>query len=363
MAKKLPFSSALYYPYIDIRDERWLRGAAVFWDSIRTIVPESVREPYSSEFARELNDEGILEPVRVSSEMEEVDDLAEAALDFLTDPISSALIRDISDSTGRSRRADSDQLAELTRVHGDKLPYVIRSQLRDALDDGWFQLPSGFANFYMTLLATKLASRLGIGLITEAKGADQVALNAQQRGSPISSRRPGRHYEATGPRRRLPTEVASGLLVDMIIQNIELPRTATVRQLLRFKRDHREELGVFRREINRLTSEFGEDLSLEALQQAVHDQYEAEVAPAMRALRQSLQAQSWDVGLNAFLKVSFFSTAPTALALYAGAPSSVALFAGAGVSVVASAVQLRNQRQQARASSPFSYLLSLERGR
>ena len=34
------FSRALYYPTIDIKNGRWLKSAALFWDSIETIVPE-----------------------------------------------------------------------------------------------------------------------------------------------------------------------------------------------------------------------------------------------------------------------------------------------------------------------------------
>jgi hypothetical protein len=87
-----PFSSALYYPSIDIRDERWLRTTALFWDSIRTIVPESIRQPYSGHLARELCGEGVLRPVRVSSGMEEIEELSDSVLDYLTDPSSAGVL-------------------------------------------------------------------------------------------------------------------------------------------------------------------------------------------------------------------------------------------------------------------------------
>jgi hypothetical protein len=41
----MPFTLALYYPWIDIRDESWLKSAALYWETIRTIVPESVDRP------------------------------------------------------------------------------------------------------------------------------------------------------------------------------------------------------------------------------------------------------------------------------------------------------------------------------
>jgi hypothetical protein len=146
-----------------------------------------------------------------------------------------------------------------------------------------------------------------------------------------------------------------------MIQGISLPDDITVKDLLRFKRDHREELAVFRREVARLTTDLPKDLPVEALRQAVADQYEANVLPAMRSLRASLTAQSWEAGLNGLLKVSFFTAAPTSAAILAGIPSSFALIAGAGISLTASAVLLANQRKRAKIESPYSYLLSLER--
>jgi Family of unknown function (DUF6236) len=362
----IPFSSALYYPYIDIQNERWLRSAALFWDSIRSIVPDSVRDPYSSDFARELSDEGALEPIRVMSDMDEVDSLTDTVLDFLNDPTAAAVMLDTDARPNQPlhREKMPRQLRELVEIHPEKLPYVIRSQLRDALNDGgWYEVEPGFANFYMTLLATKLAERLRLGLVTESNSADQLAI-AVHKGHPLASyfgpRRPGRHYEATGPRRRLPTALAPGLLIDLVLQSIELPEDVSARSVLRFKRDHREELAVFRREVSRLTNDIPTDMSVEALRQLIHDQYEAEVAPAMRSLRQSLRSQGWEAALNGLLKVSFFSAAPTSAAILAGVPGTVALLAGAGVSLTASAVLLMDQRQRTRLDTPYSYLLSLE---
>ncbi|SJM96590.1 hypothetical protein [Crenothrix polyspora] len=363
----IPFSSALYYPYIDVKNERWLRSAALFWDSIRTIVPESYRDPYSSVVARELNDEGILEPVQVSSDMEEIESLTDTVLDFLTDPASTNVIFSSENHPSRIHPEKmSSELRYFLDIHPDKLPREIRSHFEHAFsEEGWYRVDPGFANFYMTLLASKLANRLGLGLITESSAADQLAI-AVHKGRPLGSndidfqyrRRFGRHFHAFGPHRELPQEVAPGLLIDLIVQSIELPQNLSVKDLLKFKNDHREELSLFRREISKLTTDIPKDASVEALRQAVHDQYKAQVLPAMRSLRHSLQAQGWDAALNGFLKVSFFTAAPTSAAIFAGFPSSVALLAGAGVSLTASAVLLVNQLQRTKIDNPYSYLLT-----
>jgi hypothetical protein len=360
------FSSALYYPYIEIKDEQWLRSATLFWDSIRTIVPVSYREPYSNDFARALCDEGVLEPIRVSSDMEEVEELTDKVLDFLTDPASAGVMFHTDKHPTRRIHLDkiSNGLRELAHLHPEKLPHIIRSELeRGSDDDSWFHVAPGFANFYMTLLASQLAQRLGLGLVTESSAADQLAV-AVRKGKPLGTfggQRVGRHFEAFGPRRSLPTDVEPSLLIDLIVQGISLPKHLSVKEILKFKCDHREELAVFRREVARLTSDLPKDVPIEALRQAVSDQYQACVLPAMRSLRESLRAQSWDAGLNGLLKVSFFSAAPTSVAILAGIPSSVALLAGAGVSLTASAVLLTTQRRRTRIESPYSYLLAMER--
>lgn len=360
------FSSALYYPHIDIKNERWLRSAALFWDSIRTIVPVSHRDPYTNAFARTLCDEGVLVPVRVSSDMDEVEELTEKVLDFLTDPASAGVIFDTDRYPTRRIHPDkmSYELHELAHIHPEKLPYMIRSELERGLnDDSWFHVAPRFSNFYMTLLASQLAQRLGLGLVTESSAADNLAI-AVRKGKPLGTpgdRRIGRHFDAFGPRRSLPTDVAPSLLIDLMVQGISLPENLSAKEILKFKEDHKEELYVFRREVAELTTSLPRDVPIEALRQAVLDQYQARVLPAMRSIRESLKAQSWEAGLNGLLKVSFFSAPPTSAAILAGIPSSVALLAGAGVSLTATAVLLANQRRRARIESPYSYLLSMER--
>lgn len=362
----MAFSAALYYPYIDITNERWLRSAVLFWDSIRTIVPVSHRYPYSNDFARALYDEGVLNPVRVSSDMEEVEQLTERVLEFLTDPASAGVMFDTDKYPTRRIHPEkmSHELRELSRIHPQKLPYMIRSELERGLDDGgWLHVAPGFANFYMTLLASQLAERLGLGLVTESSAADQLAV-AVRKGKPLGSsdeRRVGRQFDAYGPRRSLPTDVAPSLLIDLMVQGFSLPDHLSVSDILKFKKYHAEELAVFRREIVRLTADLPKDVPVEALRQAVSDQYQANVLPAMHSLRESLRAQRWEAGFKGLLKVSFLTAAPASLAIVAGIPSSIALVAGAGISLTASAVLLTSQRRRTIIENPYSYLLSLER--
>jgi len=298
--------------------------------------------------------------------MDEVNELTDKVLDFLTEPASAGVMFDTDKFPARRIHPEkmSYELREFAHIHPDKLPHLIRSQLdRGINDDGWLHVAPGFANFYMTLLASQLAERLGLGLVTESSAADQLSI-AVRKGKPIGAsgdRRNGRQFDAFGPRRTLPTDVAPSLLLDLMVQGISLPENLSVNKLLKFKNYHAEELAVLRREISRLTADLPKEISIEALRQAVSDQYQANVLPAMHSLRESLRAQNWDAGLSGLLKVSFFSTAPASLAILAGIPSSVALVAGAGISLTATVALVAGQRRKTMIDSPYSYLLSMER--
>ncbi|HGH8121158.1 TPA: hypothetical protein ACJOGX_001316 [Enterobacter kobei] len=221
----IAFTSALYYPYIDVKNEQWLRNAVLFWDSIRTIVPISHRDPYSNDFARTLSDEGVLQPIRVSSDMEEIEALTEKVFTFLTDPASAGLIYNV-DAAPHTRIHNEkipNEIFRLAQIHPEKFPYSVIEMLQRGLDDdGWLHVEPTFAKFYMTLLATQLSDRLGLGLVTESSAADQLAI-AVRKGNPLegnSARRVGRHFEASGPRRALPPELTQSLLIDLILQGI-----------------------------------------------------------------------------------------------------------------------------------------------
>lgn len=60
-------AQALFTPWIDIRDETWLTTSLLYWDLVRTIVPESIEAPYSTDTGRVLEQAEYLVPLRVHS--------------------------------------------------------------------------------------------------------------------------------------------------------------------------------------------------------------------------------------------------------------------------------------------------------
>jgi len=90
----MAFTRALYYPHIDIPDEGWLKTAALYWENIQTIVPASIRRPYSSRTARELEEAQVLSAFNVDPDMEIMERLAEKAGAYLESPEFERIMRE-----------------------------------------------------------------------------------------------------------------------------------------------------------------------------------------------------------------------------------------------------------------------------
>ena len=159
------------------REEQWLKTSLLYWDELRTIVPESIDDPYKSNSTQALADAGLLRPVRVHSDMEEIEDLTDSVLTYLS---TNEGARVVAMNGHRGSVIHEEKLPykfeQFADIHPEKLPYKVRNELRhlfrDSNRDGsWLTVDSGFADFYMTLLATKLSERTGASLVT----ADSMA--------------------------------------------------------------------------------------------------------------------------------------------------------------------------------------------
>ena len=86
---KPAFSNALYYPSIDIQDSNWLKTAALFWDSISTIVAVSESKPYKKRDTQYLESKGFLTPIVVDSNDSAVVSIERQAMDNVRNRASS----------------------------------------------------------------------------------------------------------------------------------------------------------------------------------------------------------------------------------------------------------------------------------
>jgi hypothetical protein len=369
-------SQVLYYPWIDVKDEAWLKTSLLYWDSVRTIVPESFDAPYSTETGRALQDAGFLVPLRVQSGMEEIEDLTGDVLTYLNSGEGAELL--VAGTEGRRQDIHVDKLpyrfGRLAEMHPEKLPHEIRhllSKLASPSSRGsdWLQVDDSFALFYMTLLANRLAERVGAGLLTSLPNAERLAvaarLDAQLNGVvPWGLHGPWRgwrEYEAFGPRRQMPRHLAPGLLAQLAIERIAVSRDTPIDKLLDFRERHKDELALFRAKIGQLTAAVETDLPAEALRQRVSDIHTNEVEPAISNLKAALGGRRIRWMGDGILKTAFLSAGSSTMLVAAGMAVPTALLAGAGLSLIVSGIMYNVDKRESLRSNPYSYLLSIGR--
>jgi hypothetical protein len=261
-------------------------------------------------------------------------------------------------------------------MHRDKFGHeVLRflsSRLASPSDRGsdWLQVDEGFAHFYMTLLASRLAERVGAALLTPIPTAERLALaarlDAQFNGAvpwegDSQSRRHWQEHDAFGPRRRMPRTLAPGLLSQLAIQRIAVDPDTPIDRLLDFRERHKDELALFRTKIEQLASAVETDLPAEALRQRVSDLYTNEVEPAIGNLKSALQGRRIRWLGDGLLKTAFLSAGSSTMLVAAGLAVPTALLAGAGLYLIVSGTMYNVDKRESLRANPYSYLLSLER--
>lgn len=362
-AHGLIFTDALYYPFIEIPDETWLRTAALYWNTISTIVPESVT-PYRIGDAKPLSDAGVLQPLVVHPGMPEVGEVAEEVLDYLY--------------TEEGRRALFPTANEFySRIHNEKFWHMFRHRLRDMAQlhfrklspdlsnllqrkrhrtqsrDPWVRVPASFAAYYMTLLATRLALSKGRALLTDNIASEALAARASLGDVPSVELQ-------TKP---VPSTVAEGILATIVLQTVKIDRETPMSKILSFREKHEVELAELRTAVRDLLNGFSAPVTPEALASHLQSVYRDKVTPAVENLRGKLRGHRVTLGFNSLKASALLSASPTAVgaALSSVGLGPVALAAGAGLSVVLQIANYRIQRREILRSSPFSYLLAAER--
>lgn len=357
------FTKALFYPTIDIRNEDWLKNAVLFWDEINTIVPSSVNDPYQENTTQYLADEGILKPVLVSPDEHFIEELTADTLNYLNTNEGFQLL---TQGQGKKSVIHRDKLprdvSKIFDIHPEKLPYEIQHQLRKSMSaDGWFRVDSNFADFYMTLLANKICEERSIALLTDnsltSNLSDLVRLDNQ-----IAIK--GRDHDFYHSRRNERyINLAQGLLTNLIIQGIKISKSSNLEDVINFKKHHRDELGLFRTNISKLTKDIPEDTSIEAFKQQIEDIYNDEFLPAYNNFKKSLDGAGIKWMADNFMKVSFFSTSTTTIPMaLLGLSLPQALLAGVGISIISSLVSYNEDKKDRLRNNPYSYLLAIDKG-
>src|SRR4028119_2499701 len=201
----MAFTRGLFYPWIDIKNDAWLKTAVLYWDNIQTIVPCDIQNPYQHVTTQELYNAGVIEPFLVAPDMRDVSELSEDVLKYFETSEGMAVLSGQGGASVRYLHPGKlpHEVHELVEIHSSKLPdYILNrfeSMFRPRRRGDWLTVDERFAAFYMTLLATRLSERHGLGLLTDTRSVDQLAISAKLDARHIPLR-PTPH--AGGPGRR-----------------------------------------------------------------------------------------------------------------------------------------------------------------
>lgn len=359
----MAFTKALFYPTIDIKNENWLKTAILFWDEINTIVPISINNPYKERTTQYLYDEGILKPIQVNPEDDFIEELASDTLNYLNTNEGFQLLTQGNRRYAIHRDKLPRDISRLFDIHPEKLPYEIQYYLRDSLTGaGWLRVDGGFAKFYMTLLANKVSEYHGIAPLTDnsltSNLSDLVRLDNQ-----IAINNRERDYDYQPHRRERYINIEQGLLVNMALEGISISESTSLEDVVKFKKKHQDELGLFRKNIENLTKNIPKDASLVQIRQMVEDVYINEFKPGYNSLANSLKGAGIKWAADNLMKVSFFSAGATAIpTALLGLSVPYALLAGAGISIISSLVSYNVDKQNTLRNNPYSYLLAINKG-
>ncbi len=353
----MAFTKALFYPTIDIKNENWLKTAILFWDEINTIVPESINNPYQERATQYLSDEGILKPIQVSPDNDFIEELSEETFDYLNTNEGFQLLTE-GGRYGLHRDKLPRDISRLFDIYPEKLPYEIQRILHHRMtDDGWLRVDGGFAKFYMTLLANKICERHAISPLTDDTFSSSLS-NLVKLDNQISIGGHRMNYDHYHRSRGRQINLAQGLLIDMTIDSITISESTSLEDVVKFKRRHQDELGLFRKNIENLTKNIPTDATLIQIKQMVEDVYVNEFSPGYNGLKNALNGSGIKWAADNFMKVSLISTGATALpTTLLGLSIPYALLAGAGVSLISSLISYNIDKRTVLRNNPYSYLL------
>ncbi|WP_290526875.1 DUF6236 family protein [Alistipes sp.] len=359
----MAFTRALYYPTIDITNEQWLKTAILYWDEISTIVPSSIDHPYRQRTTQFLADEGVIRPLFVNSDMDLIDGLTDDVLNYLNSNEGYQVLTHTENGAAIHPQKLPREIREIYRIHPAKMPYILRDQLQGYMDrDGWFHINGSFANFYMTLLTNRLCEQYGIAPLTDNTYTSNFS-NLARLDNQVAVYNHWDYPWRDCHIRNRGHQLAQGILMDLSFNGITISDEVSINDILKFKRQHQNELGLFRTNIENLTKNIPVDATIEQIRQQVHDIYVNQFLPGYNDLKKSLSGAGIKWVANNFMKISFFATGGTALpTALLGLSIPSALLAGAVASVISSVVLYNAEKQDTLRHNPYSYLLAMNNG-
>ncbi len=336
---KLHFGRALYYPYINFRDDNWLKLAALFYDGVDRIVP-SLDLLEERELIERINENAESEEklfVRNIDPRPYANDVANEFINYLT----------LANENPEVRNQLYQELQHIVQpsdkyyVHTAKMNH----QLIKLLDNSGVDVEHFLHDFedflildkitgaiYMSRLANHIAEKKSLPIITDDTNFQIIAKEAQ--------------------RDLVITDNLGEVLASMVIQSV-IPRnmeSITPKQIVRFRNDYNDERQEFYSKINELVTDLYQIEDEQSLRDALNFKKD-EIIRANRRIESALRGLKIDTALGLFsLSIPSFAS---------GLGWAVASAGLASVAMGKLAVKGIDYKKS-KNGSPYSYALSLK---
>ncbi len=319
--------------------------------------------------AKEMYEEGLLQPCYIQSEMRIIDQLTDDVLKYFDSQEGSEVLMASNVRDYKFIHPDklSPEVQELVNIHPDKLPNEVKNKLQNVFTNNsqdWIAVDNRFASFYMTLLATRLSDVNGLGLLTDIEVNSKLA-NVAKLDSNIyclKSRRSRYSSRDDQQNQNIPSSLAQGVLAHLTLEKIQIDPATPIKQLLKFRRSHADELGRFRMKVAELTKNISGDQPPERLRQQINDTFINEVSPSINALKEGLNDHMINWVPRGIISITMCAAPPTGILVgLLGTSIPQALLVGGGISLVASCISYNSDRAEKLRQNPFSYFLSAEK--
>lgn len=333
--------NALYYPHIGFHNAAWIKAMALFYDNIYRIVPDNV----IPEDAEELNP--LLEEGAIGRMINPATYSKAASEEFLLK---------IGGWDAAALTFDAEDEIQISRLHSEKTDDRVRELFKEAgfkSENEWMYVPTAIASNFMLYMASSIAQKNQLSLITGDWGAwtgsSYFGVN-------------GQIDFITSIGQDSCTDEASesfglfGLLVNQLVPvNIaEIPSE----KILEFREKRRPEIAQFRSCMNELRTELSNLDSQEVRIGAIHDKAK-ELVRAQEQYRASadiLKTKGWfGVSLMGF-------PAPLIFGQLLSIPSSSSVALGAAGLAIGGLFNIQNTKEELRKlneKNPASFLFEM----
>lgn len=346
------FGIALYYPTIDIQDEDWLKTAYLFWDGIRTIVPESMaRDAYRNNTTEFLAEIGYIKPIVVNPESSFLKPLVDTIKKYAQTEEGMAFLNQRAQENVYINPYDDNR--SQFYLHHEKLPLEIQQLVADKIGrDGWARVSDNFADFYMTMLANKISSQKSLALLAPANHLDRFTTS-------FRTNTYGMHFSKN--EKELET-LGRCMLTRLMIDGITIDPLTSMDDLRIFKERHQSELNNFRDGFDELVRmDIPEDITIEGIEQKAIEIYQNRFLVAYQELQNSLKGSGIRFVLAGAGGLMYSDVSNTFNEIMKGLDAPVKMAIGAGAVMGYSCYKSYKDNRELKRKHKMSYLLSIER--